>query len=1153
MDSFFWTAGPGFDRNLLLYGEHDPWMVVLSVCVAMFASTMAMQAAIQARSIPQARLRNTTLLAGSLALGCGVWAMHFIGMLAFRLCTQVSYDTGLTTLSVLPSMGASWIALRLLSQHRVSVSELLLSGVLMGAGIGAMHYAGMAAMRMAPVLRYDPWMFALSIVVAVALDVLALWVRFGLATRFSRHGGLSQTTVAGVVMGLAIAGMHYTGMAAARFIGRPTAEFDLAPANQVPLALSITLVTLVISVMVAAAIGLVRYRRLLEINQAKEARLRAIADTSIDGIIVFDEHGTVHEFNAGAARIFGRSAYSLIGQSVTQIMVEPFRSQALASFPAFLNAIQPSMGTTLSTHCFHSDGRCIPIQLVVGRTARLEEQMYVAFVADISEQQRLERAMRDSEAQFRSLIGNIPGISYRCRMAPGWPMVFVSDAAERLTGWPSSAFMGAPPEISFADLVTPEEAERIGRIVKQAAETEQQFVLEFQLRTRGGSVRWMWGNGSLVRAADHSVKWIDGVLLDITERRQMEDDLVLAKERAEAAAQARSTFLANMSHEIRTPMNAILGFTEVVLGGELQSAQRKHLETVHKSARSLLHLLNDILDTSKLDRGALALESLDFSLGDLVQQLCAEQSIQAGRKALVLRCDMHDAVGDMVQGDPHRLRQILLNLLGNAIKFTEQGEVALAATRQGHMVHFTVSDTGIGIAPDRLDTIFEAFTQADASMSRRFGGTGLGTTISKQLTELMGGRIWVTSTVGEGSTFHVSLPLPASQVARTEARRNQAAVHLPPLHMLVVDDVPQNTELLNVVLGRQGHTLTVASNGQEAVDRFAEQVFDVVLMDVQMPVMDGLSACRAIRQLEAQRGRDRTPVIALSASVQEEDRQAAMDAGMDGFAHKPLDLPALALEISRVTGVAPLPVPPSEASTAMNDTDADHPTAVRHPEGGDALLVDVQQGLARWGDVLPYHQALRRFAQEQAVWLDAAEHQQAPDTIAQAQATAHRLQGAAANLGLVALVQAARRVERGNADTPSTQRGQAWRQLRQVLHDTLAAVQDTMPPALHTPAAASGDAPPSDPGQPAPADTALVQLWTHQAQRLRQAFHRGECLEPLFAQFCASVRPHATGPALRTLQALEQASEDFDFEGAVAALDRLQSHLTPSRSEDAVL
>ncbi len=1149
MDSFFWTAGPGFDRNLLLYGEHDPWLVLLSVCVAMFASSMAMQAAVQARQTPQARLRHTTLLAGSLALGCGVWAMHFIGMLAFRLCTQVSYDTGLTTLSVLPSMGASWIALRLLSQDRVTGRELLLSGMLMGAGIGAMHYAGMAAMRMAPVLRYDPWMFALSIVVAVALAVLALWVRFGLATRFARRGGLSQTTAAGAVMGLAIASMHYTGMAAARFIGRPTAEFDLAPANQVPLALSITLVTLVISVMVAAAIGLVRYRRLLEINQAKEARLRAIADTSIDGIIVFDERGTIHEFNAGAARIFGRSAHSMIGQSVAQIMVEPYRRQALASFPAFLASIRHAVGTTLSTHCFHTDGRSIPIQLVVGSTARLEEQMYVAFVADVSEQQRMERAVRDSEAQFRSLIGNIPGISYRCRMESGWPMVFVSDAAERITGWPSSAFMGSPPEISFADLVSPEEAERIGHIVRHAAETEQQFVLEFQLRTRGGSVRWMWGNGSLVRAADQSVKWIDGVLLDITERRQMEDDLVLAKERAEAAAQARSTFLANMSHEIRTPMNAILGFTEVVLGGELQGAQRKHLETVHKSARSLLHLLNDILDTSKLDRGALTLESLDFSLGDLVQQLCAEQSIQAGRKELVLRCDMHEAVGDMVQGDPHRLRQILLNLLGNAIKFTEQGEVVLAATRQGHMVHFTVSDTGIGIAPDRLDTIFEAFTQADASMSRRFGGTGLGTTISKQLTELMGGRIWVTSTVGEGSTFHVSLPLPTSLATRTEPRRNLPPVRLPPLHMLVVDDVPQNTELLNVVLGRQGHTLTVASNGQEAVDRFAEQVFNVVLMDVQMPVMDGLSACRAIRQLEAQRGGGRTPVIALSASVQEEDRKAATEAGMDGFAHKPLDLPALALEISRVTGMAPLPTPSDGTTATADDGDASHHAPALSQTGPEALLIDVLQGLARWGDVQPYHQALRRFVQDQTRWLDTPEFQQAPDALAEARITAHRLQGAAANLGLMALAQAARRVERCDADTPSTQRGQAWRQLRMVLRDTLGAVQDTMPTELHT--LAADDADTVDPSQPAA--PALVQLWTHQAERLRQAFQRGECLEPLFGQFCDSVRPHTRGPSLRTLQALAQANDDFDFEGAVAALDRLTSHLMTCRSEDAVL
>ncbi|MCH8180850.1 MAG: PAS domain S-box protein [Proteobacteria bacterium] len=1152
MNSFFWVADLGFDRNLLLYGEHDPWLVLLSVAIAIFTSSLALQAAVQARQVTERRLRSTTLLAGSLALGCGVWAMHFIGMLAFRLCTQVSYDTTLTTLSVLPSLGASWVALNLLSQERVSTRQLLVSGVLMGAGIGAMHYAGMAAMRMAPVLRYDPWMFALSIVVAVGLAVLALRVRFGLAARRIHTGRLPQTAVAGSVMGLAIASMHYTGMAAARFIGRPTAEFDMPPNNHVLLALSITLVTFVIGVLVAAAVGLARYRQLLAVNQGKEARLRAITDTSLDAIVVFDAQGTVHEINPGAERIYGRSAASLIGHSVTEIMVEPYRSMATDSFQRFLASIRSSLGVPIITHCEHADGHTVPLRLVIGRMEGLEPQMYVAFASDISEPQRMERALRDSEAQFRSLISNIPGISYRCRMEQGWPMEFISDAAEHLTGWPPAAFLGKTPQISFSELVSPADAERIADVVKQAAEQEQQFVLEFPLRSRDGQTRWMWGNGSLVRAADNSVKWIDGVLLDITERRQMENELVLAKEHAEAAAQARSTFLANMSHEIRTPMNAILGFTEVVLNGDLQAAQRKHLETVHKSARSLLHLLNDILDTSKLERGALELESLDFSLSDLVQQLCAEQSIQAGRKNLVLRNALDSDVGEVVRGDPHRLRQVLLNLLGNAIKFTEQGEVVLSCRREGPELHFTVRDTGIGIAPERLSTIFEAFTQADASMSRRFGGTGLGTTISKQLTELMGGRIWVESTVGQGSTFHVMLPLPVSKAAAPAPKRSRLPVRLPPLRVLVVDDVPQNAELLSVVMGRQGHTVVMAANGQEALDRYHEQAFDVVLMDVQMPVMDGLSACRAIRSMEARRHSRRTPVIALSASVQEEDRKAALAAGMDGFAHKPLDLAELSLEISQVTGIVPLTAAADAAATQGPGTAAD---AAAHEDG--PLLVDVAQGQVRWGDLPSFQRGLRRFAEDQARWLDARENQQAPDTLAQAHAAAHRLRGAAANLGLDVLAQAARQVEACRDDTPSTQRGQAWLQMCQALGDTLAVIQDLMPPAEP----AQGPSPAPHPmaaftpptAAPLAADAEQHRLWRHQAQRLGQAFQRGECLEPLFSQFCDAVRPHATGEELRALQALERANDDFDFEAAAKALARLTDGLTADRSTDALL
>ena len=1119
MDRFFLL--PGADApSLLPYGTYDPVLVALSVCLAIFSSTMALHATEQARVLTQSSLRSVTLLAGSLALGCGVWGMHFIGMLAYELCTTVTYDTDLTTASVLPSVAASWVALKLLSREEVSTRDLVVAGVLVGAGIGAMHYLGMAAMTMSAALRYDPWMFALSIVVAVGLAVLSLWVRHGLAVRLPRYDGWRLTWAAGAVMGLAISGMHYTGMAAARFVGTPTLGFNTSTPNSVPLSLGITLVTVVASVLVGAAVGLARYRQLLKRMESKEGRLRAITETSMDAIIVFDDQGMVHKFNPAAERIFGVPASEIMGHSVTRIMVEPYKAMATASFDRFLDEVSRAMGIELESHCFHADGRRVPIRLMMGRMASLQERLYVAFVSDISERKQMELELRDREAQFRSLIANIPGISYRCRMEPGWPMVYISDAAERITGWPVSAFMGSPPEISFAQLVSPDDVKRIATIVKQAADSETPFVLEFQLRTRRGELRWIWGNGSIARATDNSVKWIDGVLLDITERRQIEEELVRAKERAEAAAQARTSFLANMSHEIRTPMNAILGFTDFVLDGELQPAQRKHLETVHKSARSLLHLLNDILDTSKLDRGALELESLAFSLPELVNQLCAEQSIQASRKNLTLEGSVSAEVGDTVQGDPHRLRQILLNLLGNAIKFTEKGEVALDCSREGDRVHFRVRDTGIGIAADRLGSIFEAFTQADASMSRRFGGTGLGTTIAKQLTELMGGRIWVESTPGVGSTFHVEVPLPAAQPdAQRVVRASAANLQLPPLRILVVDDVPQNTELVCVVMGREGHQLSVAHDGREALARFVEQAFDVVLMDVQMPVMDGLSASRAIRELEARRGSVRTPIIALSASVLSEDREAALSAGMDGFACKPLELDALTREIARVTGCTPL------------GDEADPPSSQAIIEE-DAWL-DPLAGARRWGDHASWVGALQRFASAKTQ-LD--EHGD-PDTL---RACAHRLRGAAANLALPRLTRAAGLVEALPADTPAGRVQDAWNALREAFGFTLETIDELTGDA--------GDGPASQGAAVAPASTsASREELLQQAITLRAAFARGECLDDVLADLGAR---WPTELAPERLAAVRQAADDFDFDAAAQALEALINELSPQEALD---
>ena len=1136
MDRFFLFDTGTNAPSLLPYGQHDPMLVALSVCLAIFASTMALHATEQARALTSSRLRSMTLLAGSLALGCGVWGMHFIGMLAYQLCTTVEYDSALTAASVLPSVGASWVALKLLSQDRVSHLQRVGAGVLVGAGIGAMHYTGMAAMQMSAALRYDPWGFALSIVVAVALAVLALWVRHGLAVRLPQHSGWRHTLLTGCVMGMAISGMHYTGMAAARFVGNPTQEFDVPANDNLPLALGIALVTVVASVLVGAAVGLARYRQVLARMESKEARLRAITDTSSDGIIVFDEQGIVHKFNPSAERIFGVPAAQMLGHSVTQVMVEPHRSVAIASFQNFLQGVSQSMGIELESLWIRPDGRPVPMRLIMGRMESLQERLYVAFITDVSERHRMEAALRESEAQFRSLIANIPGISYRCRMEPGWPMVYISEAAERITGWPTAAFMGSSPQISLAGLVPPHDVDRIATIVKQSAQTDKPFVLEFELRTRSGELRWMWGNGSISHASDGSVKWIDGVLLDITERRQMEDELVRAKERAEAAAQARTNFLANMSHEIRTPMNAVLGFTDVVLDGELQPTQRKHLETVHKSARSLLHLLNDILDSSKLDRGALELESLPFSLTELAQQVCAEQSIQAERKQLKLRCQVDTDADGIVQGDPHRIRQVLLNLLGNAIKFTERGEVELSCQREGEHVHFRVRDTGIGIAADRLASIFEAFTQADASMSRRFGGTGLGTTIAKQLTELMGGRIWAESTPGVGSTFHVTLPLPVSQ-EQVAPQAEGASSQLPPLRMLVVDDVPQNTELVCLVMGRQGHQLTVAHDGREALARFGEQAFDVVLMDVQMPVMDGLSASREIRSLEARRGTGRTPIIALSASVLDEDRSAALEAGMDGFACKPLDLPALHREIARVTGQVMARPESADATPAALAAPSAPSQAASQPVSQPAWL-DAPSGAQRWGDHASWSAALQRFARGQAT--PACDPEDASKDAPARRAEAHRLRGAAANLGLPRLTQAAAAMEATPDDAPPAQQQAAWDALQAALQGTLKAIGDARGAPTEEAPAPEVDAPLGPTLEPA-----TQQRLQRQLRALQAAFARGECPDDDVAALCESCRPHAgADPAMtQTLAALTQATEDFDLTAAAASAAALERML----------
>ncbi|MET0983005.1 MAG: MHYT domain-containing protein, partial [Telluria sp.] len=917
------------DPSLLSYGIYDPKLVLLSLLVAIFASWMGLQVAGQARQ--QTRLRTVFLLTGSLALGAGVWAMHFIGMLAFNLCIQVDYDPMVTVLSSLPSIAASFVALTLIARERIGTGTLVVGGVLVGAGIGAMHYAGMAGMRMSLDLRYDPLTFGLSIVVAVVLATLALWVRFGLS-RFSSLSKGRRLLLSATVMGCAITGMHYTGMEAARFVGTVDATAAVA-SDTTFLALAISLITVLFTGVVLAANGLLRYRQLYVELSRSEAWMRALLTTTVDGVITIDREGTIEEFNASAEKIFGWRRDEVVGSNIRLLMTDAERNNEDGGLLGYLrDSTTNAAPNNEEVEALRRDGSLVPLRIAVGHARMEERELFVCFVTDITERREMVGALRASENQFRSLIGTIPGISYRSRIEGEYPMVFISDAVERVAGYPAGDFTGNPPRRSFGTLIHAADRARVSEAIESALLEDRPYLVEYRLLHADGSTRWLWENGTGVRNDAGVLTWLDGVILDISERRTVEEALREAKDAAEQAAAARATFVANMSHEIRTPMNSILGFTDVLLDGELAPEQRRHLDTVRNAGRSLLRLLNEILDTAKLEKGAVELEINDFNLLSLIDELSSTLAANARAKGLQVDIHYDPALPTNLRGDELRIRQVLTNLLDNAIKFTASGSVTLRAEPQGDQLHFSVTDTGIGIAPERLQAIFDPFTQADSSMTRRFGGTGLGTTISKQLVELMGGKIWADSTVGEGNTFHVLLTLVVARFAPQQARVRTAAA-LPPLRVLAADDVPQNLELLQLLLARRGHTMTAASDGAAVVELAARQDFDLVLMDFQMPVLDGLRATRLIREQAEAAGRPRVPVIAMTASVLLEHRRAAAEVGMDGFASKPVDWTTLSHEIARVLGISP------GTNTAAGET---APQLERQ-------VLNRHAGLHRWG------------------------------------------------------------------------------------------------------------------------------------------------------------------------------------------------------------
>ena len=500
---------------------------------------------------------------------------------------------------------------------------------------------------------------------------------------------------------------------------------------------------------------------------------------------------------------------------------------------------------------------------------------------------------------------------------------------EALTACTRDELIGAPFKSYFTD---PERAEAGIKLVLSGKKVTD---YELTARARDGKQTVVSYNATTFYDRDRTLQGVVAMARDVTERKRVEAELQQAKAMAETASQTKSDFLASMSHEIRTPLNAIIGMADLLKETPLTSDQRAYADVFQEAGNSLLLLINDILDLSKMEADQLVLEEVDFDLAELLESAMSLMNLRAHEKSLSLVYKLAADVPTSLAGDVMRLRQILLNLLGNAIKFTERGEVALwveleTDAPEPGLLRFSVSDTGIGIPPEKRDAIFNSFTQVDSSTSRKYGGTGLGLTISKRLVELMGGRIWVESVPGHGATFSFTVRLRA-RTERPAAAREKPVQPAPraiagddlDVHVLVADDSIHNRMLLQAYLRSARYLVDTVENGAEALEKARAGHYDVILMDMQMPVMDGYTATRAIRQWEQGEKRARVPIIALTAYALSGDRSKCLEAGCTDYLAKPIKKEALFAVIAGHVRDAARAAPVPEASTSSMTVRAD--------------------------------------------------------------------------------------------------------------------------------------------------------------------------------------------------------------------------------------
>jgi PAS domain S-box-containing protein len=637
-----------------------------------------------------------------------------------------------------------------------------------------------------------------------------------------------------------------------------------------------------------------------------EERFRNVFEHAPVGMCVAALDGRCIQVNESLCRMLGYSQEELTGKAWAELT----HPDDLALSRQMWEQLRREPDTTVEgeKRYLHRSGSVVwaRVRISLLRDSLRRPLYCVVHAEDITERKRAVQALQASEEKFRQLAENIREVFWM-KGPDNEGMLYISPAYEQIWGRTCESLYRNPT--SWLDAVHPDDLEQAHRLFARTKRGEASE-FEYRIRTPDGQEKWIRDRAFPIRGQAGQVIRVVGIAEEITDRKRYEEELIRAREGADAANRARSRFLANMSHEIRTPMNGVLGMLQLLMGTNLTAEQREYAGVAETSGRTLLALIDDILDLAKIEARKVTVDSQTFQLSEAVEGVVRLLRVQANAKGLNIGWSISPKIPRVLCGDIRRLRQVLTNLLANAVKFTRLGSVTLDVSLEAHddlavTVRFTVTDTGIGIRPEQVARLFTPFTQADDSASRKYGGTGLGLAISKQLVELMGGAIGVDSREGQGSTFWftVVFQLPAADQPLTEPERldprarasARAATPSRGTRILVAEDHPVNRQLALAQLTKLGYEATAVTNGAEAVEAVACGGYDLVLMDCQMPVMDGFEATRQIRG-SAQPG---IPIVAITADAMPADEDRCLAAGMNGYLAKPVDLAKLAAAIAK--------------------------------------------------------------------------------------------------------------------------------------------------------------------------------------------------------------------------------------------------------------